>query len=148
MHSALCLSVLSGSVVWADSGAEICGTARVALSRAVAGRTTSASRERHRARNFLVVGQVAMALVLLGLRGADDSNVRCDAKRASGIHGCADICRLMRIAIPDSLIAEPERVTRLQQSDSGQAGGDSGREVRGVRQRHAAGRIRGGLGRI
>jgi putative ABC transport system permease protein len=49
-----------------------------------AGRTVSVSRERHRVRNLLVVGQVAMALVLL-MRRFDDSHILGVAESRSGI---------------------------------------------------------------
>jgi predicted permease len=77
------------------------------------GRTISASRERHRARNLLVVGQVAMALVLLMSAGLI---IRTFAALRKVDPGFADPQHLqvMRISIPDSLIAEPERVTRIQ----------------------------------
>ena len=78
-----------------------------------AGRTISVSRERHRARNLLVVGQVAMALVLLlsaGLMIRTFEAVRTvDPGFADARH-----LQLLRISIPDSLVAEPERVTRIQ----------------------------------
>jgi predicted permease len=78
-----------------------------------AGRTVSASRERHRARNLLVVGQVAMALVLLISAGL---MIRTFAALRKVDPGFAEPQHLqvMRISIPDLLIAEPERVTRTQ----------------------------------
>ena len=71
------------------------------------------SRERHRARNLLVVGQVAMALVLLMSAGL---MIRTFAALRKVDPGFADPQHLqtMRISIPESLIAEPERVTRTQ----------------------------------
>ena len=57
-----------GTLVWPDSGTEVWKVTRSRVG-AVAGRTSSASRERHRARNILVVGQVAMAVVLLVCAG-------------------------------------------------------------------------------
>ena len=77
------------------------------------GRTISVSRERHRTRNLLVVGQVAMALVLLMSAGL---MIRTFAALRKVDPGFADPQHLqaMRISIPDSLIPEPERVTRIQ----------------------------------
>jgi len=77
------------------------------------GRTISASRERHRARNLLVVGQVAMALVLLMSAGL---MIRTFAALRKVDPGFADPQHLqvLRISIPGSLIPEPERVTRTQ----------------------------------
>jgi predicted permease len=78
-----------------------------------AGRTITVSRERHRARNLLVVGQVAMALVLLMSAGL---MIRTFAALQRVDPGFADPQHLqtLRISIPESLIAEPERVTRTQ----------------------------------
>ena len=77
------------------------------------GRSLSVSRERHRARNLLVVGQVAMALVLLVSAGL---MIRTFAALRTVEPGFSDAkhLQLLRISIPDSLIAEPERVTRTQ----------------------------------
>ena len=77
------------------------------------GRTITVSRERHRARNLLVVGQVAMALVLLMSAGL---MIRTFAALLRVDPGFADPQHLqtLRISIPESLIAEPERVTRTQ----------------------------------
>jgi predicted permease len=86
-----------------------------ALSRAVAGRTTSASRERHRARNILVVGQVAMALVLLVCAGLMIRTFDATRNVQPGFTDARSL-QLIEIAIPQTQIAEPERVTRLQQA--------------------------------
>src|ERR1700722_19008909 len=77
------------------------------------GRTISVSRDRHRARNVLVVGQVAMALVLLMSAGL---MIRTFKALRHVDPGFADAPHLqtVRISIPGSLIAEPERVTRIQ----------------------------------
>jgi predicted permease len=78
-----------------------------------AGRTITVSRERHRARNLLVVGQVAMALVLLMSAGL---MIRTFAALRKVDPGFSDPQHLqtLRISIPDSLIAQPELVTRTQ----------------------------------
>jgi len=76
-------------------------------------RTISVSRERHRARNFLVVGQVAMALVLLICAGL---MIRTFAALRTVDPGFTDArhLQLMRISIPEPLIPEAERVARTQ----------------------------------
>jgi Acidobacterial duplicated orphan permease len=78
-----------------------------------ANRTSSASRERVRSRNVLVVGQVALALVLLVcavlmLRTFEQLR-RVDP-------GFSDPSNLqtLRIAIPDSLVADPQMVVRME----------------------------------
>jgi predicted permease len=77
------------------------------------GRTITANRERHRARNLLVIGQVSMALVLLVGAGL---MIRTFEALRTVDPGFADPqhLQLLRISIPDSLVAEPERVTRIQ----------------------------------
>jgi putative ABC transport system permease protein len=109
----LALSVLSGLLFGLIPALKYTSSRGAALSRAVAGRTTSASRERHRARNFLVVGQVAMALVLLVCAGL---MIRTFTAMRNVQPGFTDARRLqvMRITVPDSLVPEAERVTRLQ----------------------------------
>jgi len=108
----LLLSVLSGLLFGLFPAPKYAGRG-TALALRSEGRTTSANRDRHRARNLLVAGQVAMALVLLvgaglmirtfeGLRTVDPGFV--DPQHL----------QVLRISIPDSLIAEPERVMRTQ----------------------------------
>jgi predicted permease len=86
---------------------------RVALALRSVGRTASTSRERYHARNVLVVAQVAMALVLLVSAGL---MIRTFQELRSVDPGFTDAAHLqtMRISIPDSLVAEAERVTRIQ----------------------------------
>jgi predicted permease len=78
-----------------------------------AGRTMSVSREQHRARNFLVIGQVAMALVLLMSAGLMIRTFRALRKIDPGFTDAQHL-QTMRISVPESLIAEAERVTRTQ----------------------------------
>jgi predicted permease len=79
------------------------------------GRTASAGRERHRARNTLVVAQVALALVLLvgsglmfrtfeGLRNVHPGFVR------------AGEVQTMRLSIPESQVKEEAAVARMHQA--------------------------------
>ncbi len=77
------------------------------------GRTSSMSRERHRAGNVLVIAQVAMALVLLISAGL---MIRTFEAMRTVEPGFTDAKHLqtMRISIPSSLIREPQRVTRMQ----------------------------------
>jgi len=108
----LVLSVLSGLLFGLLPALKYAGPRTCAMLRS-AGRTISASRERHRARNLLVVGQVAMALVLLVSAGL---MIRTFAALRTVEPGFMDAehLQLTRISIPDSLIQEPERVTRTQ----------------------------------
>ena len=77
------------------------------------GRAASASPERHRARSILVVGQVAMALVLLVSAGL---MIRTFQALRTVVPGFADARHLQvtRISIPEALVTEPERVMRIQ----------------------------------
>ena len=88
---------------------------RTSLALKSVGRTTSTSRERHRARNLLVIGQVAMALVLLVSAGLMIRTFQALRTVEPGFTDARHL-QLMRIAIPDSLVQEPEQVVRTQQA--------------------------------
>jgi len=109
---ALLLSVLSGLLFGLIPAVKYAGQ-RTTLALRSAGRTISVSRERHLARNLLVVGQMAMAVVLLVSAGL---MIRTFQALRTVDPGFTDVQHLqvMRISIPDSLIAEPERVTRIE----------------------------------
>jgi predicted permease len=111
---ALLLSVLSGLFFGSIPALKY---VRVKASTTIgtANRTASASRTRQRSRNMLVVAQVAMALVLLvsaflmirtfaALRNVDPGF--SDAPHVQTLH----------IGIPELLIADPQTVTRVQNS--------------------------------
>src|ERR1700723_2214646 len=106
------LSVLSGLLFGLIPALKYTGPPS-SLALQSAGRTISVTRDRHRARNLLVVGQVAMELVLLMSAGL---MIRTFGALRKVDPGFADPQHLqaLRISIPDSLIAEPERVTRTQ----------------------------------
>ena len=106
------LSVLSGLLFGLIPALKYAGP-RTSLALRSAGRTISASRDRHRARNLLVVGQVAMALVLLVSAGLMIRTFEALRTVEPGFTDAQHL-QLMRISIPDSLIQEPERVTRTQ----------------------------------
>src|SRR5580692_10628331 len=106
------LSLFSGLVFGLIPALKYAGP-QVALALRSAGRTTSASRERYHARNVLVVGQVAMALVLLVGAGLMIRTFRELRKVEPGFTD-ANHLQLLRASIPGSLVAEPVRVTRLQ----------------------------------
>ena len=109
---AMSLSVLSGIVLGLLPALKYTGV-RVRLMLVGGSRTASASRDRQRSRNALVVGQVAMALVLLvsamlmirtfeSLRHVDPGFT--DAEHLQTI----------RISIPPSLIQDPQMVMHIQ----------------------------------
>jgi predicted permease len=106
------VSVLSGLSFGLVPALKYAGP-RASLELRSAGRTISVSRERHRARNLLVVGQVAMALVLLVSAGL---MIRTFEALRAVDPGFTDARHLqvMRISIPDLLVPGTERVTRTQ----------------------------------
>jgi predicted permease len=86
---------------------------RASLELRSAGRTVSVSREHHRARNLLVIGQVAMALVLLVSAGLMIRTFQALRTVEPGFTDARHL-QVMRISIPGLLIPKTERVTRTQ----------------------------------
>jgi predicted permease len=108
----LVISALSGLLFGLISAFKYAGP-RTSLELRSAGRTISASRERHRARNLLVVGQVAMALVLLVSAGLMIRTFQALRTVEPGFTDGRHL-QVMRISIPDLLIPEADRVARTQ----------------------------------
>ena len=109
---ALLLSVLSGLLLglipaWKYSGARISAVLRSA------GRTASLSRDRHRVRNLMVIAQVALALVLLVSAGLMIRTFQALRTIDPGFTHPEHL-QTIRINIPDSLVAERERVIRIE----------------------------------
>jgi predicted permease len=77
------------------------------------GRSASHSRERHRARNVLVVAQVALALVLLVGSGLMIRTFLALRDVQPGFTQPEQL-QTVRVNIPPSLVPEPQRVTRMQ----------------------------------
>src|SRR5262249_10864538 len=77
------------------------------------GRTLSHSRERHRARNTLVIIQVALALMLLIGAGLMIRTFQALRTTAPGFARPEEV-QLLRISIPETQVSEPERVMRAQ----------------------------------
>jgi predicted permease len=109
----LILSVLSGLLFGLIPALKYART-RASSALRNAGRAISVSRQRRRARDLLVVGQVAMALVLLVSAGLMIRTFAATQKVEPGFTDPQHL-QTMRISIPDS-IAEPERVTRTQKA--------------------------------
>ena len=110
----LILSVLSGLLFGAIPVLRY-APARQRLTLLGAARTTSASRERQRGRNLLVVAQVAMALVLL--IGAV-LMIRTFLAMRDVDPGFSDPASLqvMRLSIPETLVHDAATVVRMQNS--------------------------------
>ncbi|HYL78643.1 MAG TPA: ABC transporter permease [Bryobacteraceae bacterium] len=108
----LILSLLSGLLFGLIPALKYAGP-RIAIALRSAGRTASVSRERHRARNLLVVAQVAMALVLLVSAGLMIRTFQALRTVEPGFTH-PERLQTMRIAIPAALVKDPQRVTRMQ----------------------------------
>src|SRR5436190_7441533 len=78
-------------------------------------RPASASRSRHRARNMLVVAQVAVALVLLVSSGLMIRTFQALRDVHPGF-ARPDQVQALRLSIPDSQVKEPEAVLRMLQA--------------------------------
>ena len=108
----LLLSLLSGLFFGLIPALKYAGPGISAALRS-AGRSASVSRERHRARSLLVVAQVAMAMVLLVSAGLMIRTFQALRAVEPGFTH-AERLQTMRISIPASLVAEPQRVIRIQ----------------------------------
>jgi len=82
------------------------------------GRSLSQSREHHRARNTLVVVQVALALVLLISSGLMIRTFRALTHIHPGFNAPSGV-ETFRIIIPEAQVAEPERVARMDEEIAG-----------------------------
>jgi predicted permease len=108
----LILSVLSGLFFGAIPALRY-GPTRLRLSLLGATRTASVSRERQSGRNLMVVAQVSMALVLL--IGAV-LMIRTFMAMRNVDPGFSDPAsmQVMRLSIPETLMSDPQMVTRMQ----------------------------------
>ncbi len=104
----LLAGVLFGSVpVFKHAGA------RLGTGLREGGRTISQSRERHRARNILVVAQVALALLLLISSGLMIRTFRTLLQVQPGFTKPAQV-QTFAVSIPEAQVSEPEKVLRMQ----------------------------------
>jgi predicted permease len=108
----LVLALLSGVLFGLIPALKYAGL-RISIALQSVGRTSSVSRKRHRARGLLVVAQVAMALVLMVSAGLMIRTFQALQTVDPGFTH-AEQLQTMRIAIPDSLVKDPEQVTRIQ----------------------------------
>lgn len=108
----LAVSLLAGFLFGLIPALKYAGP-RLALSLRGGGRTMSHGRERHRARNTLVVVQVALALVLLIGSGLMIRTFQALRSVQPGFSHPEHV-QLLRISIPDSQVKDPERVMRMQ----------------------------------
>src|SRR6202035_5527596 len=89
------------------------------------GRTLSQSKERHRARNTLVVLQTALAVVLLIGSGLMIRTFQVLRHVRPGFTGGAEL-ETLRLEIPEGQIKEPERAVRMFQEILGKVSAISG----------------------
>ena len=78
------------------------------------GRLSSAGRTRHRARNALVVAEIALAVVLLVASGLMIRTFQAMRQVHPGFASPADVLTF-RVSIPSSLVSDPEATTRMHQ---------------------------------
>jgi predicted permease len=109
---AFVISALSGLVFGLIPALKYAGP-RTSLQLSSGGRTISVSREQHRARNLLVIGQVAMELVLLVSAGLMIRTFQALRTVDPGFTDAPHL-QVMRISIPNLLIPEAERAARTQ----------------------------------
>lgn len=108
----LLLSVLSGLALGVIPLFRYAGP-RISAALLSASRTASVSRERHRARNILVIAQVAIALVLLVSAGLMIRTAQALRTVEPGFTRPEQL-QTVSIAIPVSLIPQPQLVVRTQ----------------------------------
>ena len=106
------VSLISGALFGVVPVLKYAGPRVAAALRAV-GRTFSHDRERHRARNTLVVVQVALALVLLVSSGLMIRTFQQLRSVHPGFTRPEEV-QILHSTIPDAVAREPERVMRLQ----------------------------------
>ena len=111
---ALLLSVFAGLLFGAIPVFKYAG-AQVGTMLRGGGRNASASRERHRARDILVVAQVSLALVLLIGSGLMIRTFYSLSRVHPGFQRPADV-QTFRLSIPDSQIKEEVAVLRMHQA--------------------------------
>jgi predicted permease len=87
----------------------------VAMALRGGGRTATSSRDRHRARNTLVVAQIALALVLLVSSGLMFRTFAALRDVNPGFTEPEEL-QTFRLSVPDSQIKEPEAVARSHQA--------------------------------
>ncbi|MGH9162485.1 MAG: ADOP family duplicated permease [Vicinamibacteraceae bacterium] len=110
---ALMVSVLSGLLFGCIPVAKHAGP-QIARALRDSGRTSSASKERHRARNTLVIVQVALALMLLVGAGLMIRTFLVLRGVQPGFSE-PDHVQLTRILITETQVADADRVFRMQQ---------------------------------
>jgi predicted permease len=111
---ALGVSLLSGLLFGLVPALKQAG-AQLATTLRAGGRTASASKERERARNVLVVAQVALALVLLVSSGLMIRTFHAITNVHPGFTNPGDV-QTLRLSIPESQLEDQPAVARMHQA--------------------------------
>jgi predicted permease len=93
-------------------------TPRLASALNQGGRLGTASRQRHRARNTLVVLEIALAVVLLVASGLMIRTFQAMRDVNPGFVNPAQVLT-MRVSIPESMVADPEQTVRTHEQIAG-----------------------------
>jgi predicted permease len=109
------LSIVAGLLFGAIPALKYAGVPLGLTLRAGGGRTATAGRERHRARNVLVVAQVALALVLLVSSGLMIRTFQALSDVNPGFSRPGEV-QTLRLSIPDSQVKEQQAVARMHQA--------------------------------
>jgi predicted permease len=110
----LIMSVTAGLVFGAIPVFKYAG-AQLGLSLRGGGRTATASKDRHRARNVLVIAQVALALVLLISSGLMIRTFQALKDVQPGFARPGEV-QTLRLSIPESQVKEEAAVLRMEQA--------------------------------
>ena len=110
----LCITIVAGLLFGTMPALRYAGV-RVAAGLRQAGRSVSASRERHRARGTLVIIQVALALVLLVSSGLMIRTFLALTHVQPGFTAPAEVATF-HIHFPPEMIKTPERLLRMDQA--------------------------------
>jgi len=89
-------------------------TPRLASALNQGGRLGTASRQRHRARNALVIAEIALAVVLLVSSGLMIRTFQAMRRVNPGFTNPAQVVTF-RVSIPDSVIKDPEQTVRTEE---------------------------------
>ena len=125
----LALSIFSGMFFGSISALKYAGSG-ISITMRGGGRTSSQSRERHRARNILAVVQVALAMVLLVSAGLMIRTFQ-ELRKVQPGFTAADQIQNVRIGIPLPVVTLPRTRRSHGERYGGAARGDSRRQGRG-----------------
>lgn len=108
------VSLLAGLLFGLIPAMKYSGPGVAQTLRGAGGRTMSEGKERHRARDLLVVAQVGLALVLLVGSGLMIRTFQALRAVQPGFHD-AEHVQLLRVSIPEGQVKDGEQVMRVEQ---------------------------------